>query len=590
MRRRRADASALLAYALLALALTSRTWLGGSLGHRLVGGGGDPLGFTWFLAWLPHAVEHGRFPFATTLLMAPGGANLLDATAIPLPAALLWPVTALGGPALSYDVLATAALALSAWVAYLALLRVTPRRANAWVGGALYGFGSAMAGQATGHANLLVALLPPLAVLLLDDIRSRRRPLRAGALLGLCAAAQVFVDEEVLATTTLLAALFVLGAAWRLRDARERPFGVWVRAGAVAAGTFALLAGPALAYQLLGPRHVSGVVVSPGRYVADLAGFVVPSSTQLVSSHAMRHLAGTFTGQDGEHGPYLGLPLIALLAWAGWRLRRRALLPGLLLGVAALLSLGPHLHVLGHDTGILLPWVLPGHLPLIEDVVPDRFALFMWLAAAVLVVLLLDDLRARPLAGRRWLGGALVALALASVLPSRTPSERVSAPRVLTDARLLHAVAPDARSVLVAPYSNGQLAMYAQAASGFAYRIPDGGVFVPTRWGPAYGMRPGPLLYALAALAGRSSTRAGRTAADGRCLAQLQRHADLDDACRLRYREALRALRVGAVVLAHAGGSRAARRTERFLATLLGPPRRAGAARVFVIGAGAVAR
>src|SRR5713101_4995653 len=59
----------------------------------------------------------------------------------------------------------------------------------------------------------------------------------------------------------------------------------------------------------------TGVIVSSGRYVNDLVGFVVPSSVQWLSTAGSRHLTGGFSGYDGEWGSYLGIPLIALLVW-----------------------------------------------------------------------------------------------------------------------------------------------------------------------------------------------------------------------------------------------------------------------------------
>jgi hypothetical protein len=106
--------------------------------------------------------------------MAPGGANLLNSASIPLPSLLLWPLTAIGGPDLSYDVLVTLGLGLSAWAAFIALCRVTRHRGSAWIGGAVYGFGGYMAGQATAHANLLIAVFPPVAAMLASAAAQRR--------------------------------------------------------------------------------------------------------------------------------------------------------------------------------------------------------------------------------------------------------------------------------------------------------------------------------------------------------------------------------------------------------------------------------
>ena len=578
---RRSGALALVGYLLLAVALLGRTWFGGNLDGRLVGGSGDPWGFVWFLAWLPHALGHGHSPLFTTLLMAPQGANLLDSTSILLPSLVLWPITAGFGPVVSYDFLATIALGLSAWAAYFALRRVTLDRSSAWVGGAVYGFGGYMAGQATAHVNLVIAsVFPPVAAMLVDDLRRNRSPVRTGAVLGACSAAEVFVNEEILATTAILLALALALAAWTVRPA-QATVRRYLKAGTVAAVVFAVLAGPALIYQLAGPQHVHGVLVSSGKYVNDIAGFVVPNRVQWLSTPGSRQLADGFSGFDGEYGSYLGVPLIALMVWAVWRLRRRALPAGLLLLVAAVLSLGPHLRVLGHDTGIFLPWIVPNHLPLLENAVPSRFNLYIWLAVGWLLALLIDDLRRRPVLGRRSLGWAICVIALVPALPALTPSGVLNVPAAVGNASELHALAPGARSVLITPFLNGQFAMYAQARAGFAYRIPDGSVFVPGPGGPEYGLRHGPILYALAALDGVASTRAGRTRADSRCVGRLIRGDALSTQCKSLYLVALRALRVDAVVVCDYGPRSRVRRYLEFFTSLLGASRRTLHASVF---------
>jgi hypothetical protein len=571
----------LIGYLLLAVMLLGRTWFGGELGRRLVGGGGDPLGFVWFLSWLPHALGNGHSPFFTTLLMAPQGVNLLNSTAIFLPSFLLWPVTATLGPTLSYDALATLGICLSAWTAYFALRRIARHQSSAWVGGALYGFGGYMAGQATAHVNLTITIFPPLAAMLIDDVRHTRSPVRTGALLGLCAAAQVFVNEEILATTAIMVVPALLFAYWTLHPTHAS-IARYARAAMAAAVVFALFAGPALLYQFFGPQHVRGAVVSSGRYVNDLAGFFIPNSLQWLSTAGSRHLTGGFSGYDGEWGSYLGVPLIALLVWAGWRLRRRALPIVLFLICAAVFSLGPHLRVLGQDTGIFLPWVFPNHLPLLEDVVPDRFNLFIWLALATLLVLLIDDLRTRPPFGHPFWGMAACAMALVPILPDLTPSELVNVPTVVSNAAAFRRAMPKAETVLITPTGNGQFAMYAQARAGFAYSTPAGGVFVPSPDGPSYGMRQGPLLYALAALGGHTSTLAGRTPTDSLCLRQLKFSEALSRDCRAHYLHSLRALHVDAVIVC-ALGSHSAGRYAGFFAALLGQPRRVEDALVFVL-------
>ncbi|MDT5280545.1 MAG: hypothetical protein QOJ20_1740, partial [Mycobacterium sp.] len=105
--------------------------------------------------------------------------------------------------------------------------------------------------------------------------------------------------------------------------------------------------------------------------------------------------------------------------------------------------------------------------------------------------------------------------------------------------------------------------------------------FVPGSGGPAYGLRHGPILYALAALDGVASTRAGRTRADSLCVRRLTRRDTLSTQCRSLYLVALRALRVDAVVVCDYGPRWRVRRYLAFFTALLGASRRTVNASVF---------
>ena len=128
-------------------------------------------------------------------------------TSVPLLGLLASPITLIVSPVVAFNALMTLGLALSAWVMYLVARR--------WVGtgpavvaGLLYGFGPPMIGASLGHLHLIVAIFPPLVLVLLDDLLVRRRsPLRTGLLLGLAAAAQFFIGSELLTTTVIVAAL-----------------------------------------------------------------------------------------------------------------------------------------------------------------------------------------------------------------------------------------------------------------------------------------------------------------------------------------------------------------------------------------------
>src|SRR4029077_9060006 len=137
------------------VALLSSTWFAAE--PRWVGVDTDPPLFMWYLRWTPYALTHGHTPLLTDHLQYPQGANLMWNTSMVVPALALWPVTALLGPVVAYNVLATGALALSAWCAFLVFRRHTGNGVAAALGGLVYGFSPYMVTQSYGHPSLTLA-------------------------------------------------------------------------------------------------------------------------------------------------------------------------------------------------------------------------------------------------------------------------------------------------------------------------------------------------------------------------------------------------------------------------------------------------
>ena len=100
----------------------------------------DPSIYTWFYEWWPWALVHGHNPFLTDYILVPQGYNLSWVTAVPGPSYLAAPVTFAFGPVVTYNVLALAAPAVSAWTAFLLARHVTGATAPSLIAGYLYGF------------------------------------------------------------------------------------------------------------------------------------------------------------------------------------------------------------------------------------------------------------------------------------------------------------------------------------------------------------------------------------------------------------------------------------------------------------------
>ncbi len=347
----------------------------------------------WFIGWVPHAFSHGLDPFFSRAMLVPTGVNLAQNTASPLLGLIVAPLTLVASPVGTVNLLMVCGMPLSATAAYVVLRRWEVWWPAAALGGLMYGFSPYMVGQATGHVNLVFVPLPPFIALVVASIltgRGNRR--RLGLQLGLLIAAQFLISPEVLATVMFFT---VVGVAVVLVRDRDR-----VRSLREPVGIAAAVAGVFLSYpvwmMLAGPQHFTGQtwpVVNP--FHNDLLSFVAPGPLQRVSL-GMRSLGIRLDAltDPTEAGGYIGVPVLLVVGFFGWRSRRRprTQLAAALLLLAVLFSLGPRLAVDGRTTGVPLPFVLFDHLPLLDNILPSRINLEVAAFLAAIVAFGIDDL------------------------------------------------------------------------------------------------------------------------------------------------------------------------------------------------------
>jgi len=476
---------ALALFSLLAVVVFSSTWIDPAA--RWIGSPKDPQLFIWYLGWIPHQLSRGLNPLFTDYLSYPPGVNLMWNTSMIFPAIVLWPVTALFGPVVSYNLLITAGIALSAWLGFLAARRFVYGALACFLAGLVYGFSPGLLAQALGHPHVVVAVFPPIALLLGDEILVRRRlpPVVGGALAGLAAALQLLTGEELLAATLLIAVLGVALLALMHRDKVRASLPYVGKAAASALIAFIVLAAYPLWVQFFGPQRVSGSVQGPDVYVSDLLAFFLPSN--------LIHFSGNVTENDA----YVGLPLLALFAAGlvlGWRLPRIRWV-GILTGVVAMLSLGPHLHVDGVVTPIALPWTIVGALPLMASALPARLMTIGFLGIGIVVAYAIA--RALPAAPRWRMTAGLVLVAGLALTAPPIPYEGVgaTAPAFFKSGGDVGKIRAGS-VVLVTPFSSKEStdAMYWQAVADYRFRMPEGDAFTP---GPHLGPHPSFLKSAL---------------------------------------------------------------------------------------------
>ena len=492
-------------YLALASLVNFGVWTHGVTHTIQTAGGGDVPEEIWFLAQTPWALVHLHNPFVNNWLNAPVGVNLMDNTSMSLLGVLGAPITFLFGPIATYNVLLDLAYAGSSMAFYFMARRFVRWRPAAFAGGLLYGFSPFAAAEGLAHLFLVVAVIPPIVILVLDRfLRSKSDPpWRTGLLIGGCFAAEFYIATEMLASMVVMALIGVVlfAAYWLLR----RPpvdFRGLTRVGAWAVGVMVLLCGYGLYMALLGPVHIVGPEQSPTTLAgisADPEGWVIPTSTQhFTFGQAARGnalVAQRTTDwqivQDAviENGSYVGIPLLIVLIAGSVALRRKRLvLFSVSMAVAAVvLSLGTRLHVGGVRTAIRLPFDVLAHLPLFKAGDAARYVVFFWLFAALLLALILDALyrwivgrHARPEL-RLWAAAVCVIVTLISFIPLVPAWPYVSGQDYVpwwftTSARSL----PVGTTVVVYPLANpvDPSSMVWQAMADFTFKMPGGyGVF-----------------------------------------------------------------------------------------------------------------
>jgi hypothetical protein len=327
-----------------------------------------------------------------------------------------------------------------------------------------------MLGQTEGHPHMTSVFLLPLVALFL--LRYFDQSLTARALvsrLGVVLAAQLLLSTEVFFVLTVSLAVSLATATAMVPQVRLRVRAVlWPLAGAY--GLAALIASPLLVDALI--HFESKTINAPASFSTDLLNPVVPTALTALNSGWAQTTSALFVGSTAEQGAYLGFPLIAILAWFAWSRRRsppaRLLIVLLLLGLLA--ELGPSLRIRGHQYATL-PWSLLVHLPVFNNVLPARLAVFVALAAAVIAALWSATTQVP-----RWLRIVLPVLAAVAIVPAfwhGTWHVHPTRPMFFSSGAYLRCLSPST-TVLALPYPSWGDSMLWQAEHDFRYRMADG--------------------------------------------------------------------------------------------------------------------
>ena len=451
----------------------------------------------WFMRYAAAAISHGHLPaLITTAVNAPHGINLMWNTSMLLPGVLLTPVTLLWGPSASLAVLLVAGFAGSASALYFVLRRWGVSIGAAAIGGAVYGFSPALLVSAEDHYHLQFAVLPPLiADAVLRLATGRGSSWRNGVWLGLLVAAQIFIAEELLVDTAVMCVVLVA----ILVLSRPRGIGTTLLRAAAGAGIALAIAvvicGHALLVQFRGPLTETGSPWHLGHYWIDPLDFVTAPNAVLLHGH-FRHFIVATRQWPVETMAYLGWPLLILVVaaliafWRDLRIR----IAGVTFVLMEWMGIGNHKIVLHgfHVPMALLPWHYLVRVPVLNQVLPNRFPILADGLAAVVLVCAFDRVLASIPARHAWRVPAVAvaaALILVPIIPRPVPYRPVLAPPSGWHAALTELHLKAGAAVLVLPFNAAMTdranPMEWQAMTGTPISLVGGYCIVPDRHGRA---------------------------------------------------------------------------------------------------------
>ena len=333
--------------------------------------------------------------FHTNFVDYPSGVNLADNTTVPLLGVLGWPITATLGPVATFNFLIRLSFVVSAGSMCFVLRRWCTTWWAPFLGGLLYAFGPYASSQAL-HLDLIFIPIPPLLVLCVDELVRRQRVRPASARL----ADRPARCGAVLHLARHLERLPAAVGHRRLRVGDPLSTSHPVAAGpicatrrCVAVPLFAVLVGYPIYEMVRGPDHLLGPVIPVGSLQsvhADLLGPFVPTSNQLAVPSAISHLGDNFVGGNlSENDTYLGVPLLLVLATIIRRFRRDTVVVTFAVFAAAafVISLGSKLSIADHSALIPLPEAVLAYIPLFDNTLPARYALFVLLFASMILAI-----------------------------------------------------------------------------------------------------------------------------------------------------------------------------------------------------------
>ena len=296
----------------------------------------DVWNHVWGYWWFAHALSAGQLPWHTHLLGAPGGGTLYFVD--PLGAIAALPLTMVGGPALAYNVVLVARVALAGVAAHVACEELFGEGPHAWVAGVAYAASPFLLCELANGISEVTAVWYLPAALWTAARALRLNRTSDWVWVGVCGGMTTLANFYYGLTAAFLVGPYLL---WYRGVVPGRSF---VRGAAVAAVVAGLIAAPGLLAMHASVLAADPLVLRSASRNMQLARHnAVDPRVYFMPGHFASVDLQALYGEPFRHTGYLRLSILFLAGVAG--LRNGVRTRGLFVcgALALMLGLGPYL-------------------------------------------------------------------------------------------------------------------------------------------------------------------------------------------------------------------------------------------------------
>lgn len=433
----------------------------------------DTTSQSWFLYWWPYALLHHINPFVSHYIWQPKGAPLALTFSAPLVSLALSPITLTFGYFTTYNIIAILAPALAAFSAYLLCKEFINKFFPSLIAGYVFGFSSYMLAQMIAHIALILIFPIPLAVYLI--VKWFKNSLSDKLLIIFLTTMLVFefnFNLEIFATATLFGGFtFLLVFLIIYKKSRLRLLKL-LKNIIISYLLTIIVVSPYIYYLVKQRSAYPSIATPPSVFSVDLLNYFFPTKITYFGGGIFAPITSMFHTPFVEAGAYLGLPLIIIMIATTIKFFKNIWIKiiSIVTIFIVILSLGPKMHIAGTQL-FNMPWLIFMKIPLIKGAMPDRFVIYVFLGAAMILAFWL----AKSILPN-YLKYSASLIVILSLMPNLTQNfwhSKIYTPLFFKRGYYKKYIKKN-ETVVIIPYSNNGLSMAWQVETNMYFRMAGG--------------------------------------------------------------------------------------------------------------------